>query len=173
MNAKKPRTTFSQDYIVARIEARVASLRGRVKEAGKTIEKLREREVEKRREYLMQMCTEADTWASRLDELNSETEPSELLELSEQFSAWASKAREKPGLDYHSRIQLEELVRENDRFESELDLLEHAYAYLKESTIEEYSITSLRSLGLLDIVKFALTPEAEQARQARRSGRQR
>jgi hypothetical protein len=46
-------------------------------------------------------------------------------------------------------------------WENELEQLDHVSVYFKEAPVTEFTVSSLRSLGLLEAVKFSIAPTAE------------
>lgn len=63
-----------------------------------------------------------------------------------------------------SKREADRRDQEYDRNAKELDAIDHVKAYLEGTPVDEFSLTQLRTLNLLDFVKFNLTRAKEQTR---------
>lgn len=159
--------TFDKGYVVQRIEARMASLASRVEQRQGIID-----EIEKTLDMSWVDNLDRETKLITLPEVTRQAAQKaktfdEKIAVISEFNGKIAALGSKKGLDYQTGNLRSDALQEKRRFQAEIYTLEHALAYLKESPIDEYSVTSLQRLGLLEAVKFALTPEQESERNRR------
>lgn len=179
-NTTAPRTTYPKSYILERIDARLNTIKRLHAEHTALIEKYRVEHHKALNEY----CDEMQVWTNRLANVTlpdlvkkahqrAATKNSLSLEEMEALAGWFEKATEdvpkrpndfrRTGA-YHYRASDKEkaIYRANsDRklLDKEEDDLQHARAHLVGTPVEEFSLTGLRQLGLLEVIKFNLGKE--------------
>jgi hypothetical protein len=149
--------TFPKAYVKARIEARKASLESQIKAANLVLEAW---------------------WKSRVLEMDAviEARAIQMAGLNQNWTkvqalyAKANTPKQKyqaltgqKGYFYFTSIPNQSNDDAADRAsvtvercERELALLTHTLAYFEEAPVEEYTITGLKQLGLLEAVKFSM-----------------
>jgi hypothetical protein len=153
--AEKPRTTFTQDYVLKRIDARTGSIEMRIAALLPEIEKVTSAVAGKARRWAGKVAVELEAAKQvALDVAKQETLPTQ-----DQLGQIRGVRGEitQSYEDWDDRNRRQEVENEITQLRREANLLIHARAYLVESPVEEYSITALQKLGLLDAIKFNLT----------------
>lgn len=174
----KPKTTMTGTYVIQRIEARMASLRSKIDEANtrlnnyardqssavdsafsKNLDILTvayaesqeinrqyddENDMQKRRVLAQKMYRLADGMVA----LPTTPTPHNY------FVNWNGRPTVPGTLNAEQQIAQDQY--DIVQWQGELLTLDHTLAYLRESPVEEYSITSLQKLGLMDAVKFSI-----------------
>lgn len=151
--AAKPVTTFNKQYVKDRIAARRASLESKIRSANGQEAQFWQAEKQAAEAWLVDVRNKmaaVEAWAA-----NNEFKDSDTIR---QLEVLVEQIPRRGRVDYNIRNAHEDLTREVRRAKSELTQLDHASAYFDESPVEEYSITALQKLGLLDVVKFVVTP---------------
>jgi multidrug resistance efflux pump len=174
--APKPKTTFDREYIVARIEARINSLKREIEVASAATKTLLKKQAQGDEEFLRTLHRELDKMNDEVVRFLEGVRKADPQEVVEKASAMMPRLNNlyynsRKGLSHDERQELATLNAAQSGYEREINLLHHGYAYLKESPVEEYTVTSLSRLGLLDIVKFVLTTEAADRRDKSRRRR--
>ncbi len=151
----KPRTTFTQDYVLKRIDARTGSIEMRIAALQPELAKVD-----------AAVAVKAGKWAEKIvkhaeaaKEAGLEIVKQGTLPTKEQIARTNSLASllHPTYEDWSDREARQTIEQEIKQLRREAGLLIHARAYLVESPVEEYSITALQKLGLLDAIKFNLT----------------
>lgn len=159
---------FPKSYIIERIAARKASLQSKVDAGAKAASDWDEFAREKLILQLDQMVEKA---AKTLDKAKESAKASRDLHSDDLYHA-VQQAGTTPSIspfpsvnmggvygyrDYEQKYNaMRKLRDEGNAAERELDKLEHAEAYFVETPVDEFTITGLKQLGLLDAVKFDL-----------------
>lgn len=157
-------TTITKKYIQDRIAARIATL-DRIIEAGRAAEQeLTSLRVGPMRKYLQDTevaASKLDTFFAKLNGVSSvkDAEIPRLVKIVQHDHAFPAMPWRGHWSGQESR--LEETVSQGTLAGVEKIKLQHAQAYLQEMPADEFSMTSIKSLGLLDAIKFRLEPEGK------------
>lgn len=169
----KPRTTFSRDYVVQRIEARVASLGSKVATTRTALEELTVRQSKGDLAWAMalpQQLHAAEVAIMKKTAKLPEFSPERVVEVCNEVQKILHLlgSADRPVLNYTDRDRMQQVMHDINHHEQEVALLEHTLAYLRESPVTEFTVTSLQKLGLLEAVRFSLDLPDDNKRGRRR-----
>lgn len=159
MTEPKPQTAFTKDYIEKRIEARIASLESRVAKMQEEGLALTAKQAAGDAQYLKDLHASLVASTTRVKDAQAEIKGKpavEVVNIVNRVEQAKSLDARRAGLTNQERESLKQIMQERQRAESEVAMIQHALAYLKDSPVTEFSITALSKLGLLDAVKFSL-----------------
>lgn len=154
--AEKPKTTFDKGYILQRIDARLASIKSQLEKHRPILDEIVQKQRVLDREWAEKSVPRLERQLKSLKRYAKGEGTKEDAERVSNLGHGYSRSY----LSYEDRERKnvsEEAVRKLTREEG---LLIHARAYLVEAPVEEYSLTALSRLGLIDAVKFSLNDEA-------------
>ena len=160
--------TFTKTYILERIEARKASLKRQIDASSKILNEFNEGQKTKIGEWL----TETDAWIVQVKDAmkaadRAFTLSSTPLEAAKSTTALAKlimggryntppQIAQQRGNPYFGNGPIDTATKTLEAAEKELDALEHTHIYLTATPVEEFSLTGIKQLGLLDAIKFNL-----------------
>ena len=149
---------FTRDFIVKRIEIRVAEIKEQAGAAATAIQHLHKKQAQGDRKWLATMHGKIVALGLRAEAAG----PLDDGALIEATNAFESKLRtlyhqpSRDSLSYEEKNQLRQLVDENHKLSVELDGLEQALIYLTDHPVQEWSVNALQRIGILQVVKFRL-----------------
>jgi hypothetical protein len=170
--ATKVVTTFSKAYVIERIEARQATLDLKIAEAKTHVAEvtaLYDSKVEEVfRANLDAISVGLDKGKKLAKKFDSATDPVERREIADSLrkaiqlteipSAKGYVQRHHPGeyagMTERDRVAAE--ISDSAEWRRESIALTHVLAYLREVPLEEFTLTALGKLGLVDAIKFTL-----------------
>jgi len=160
--------TFTKTYILERIEARKASLKRQIDASSKILDEFNEGQKTKIGEWL----TETDAWIVQVKDEMKKADRAFVLSSTPLEAAKATTALAKLIINGRYNTPPQVAVRREGQYfnnspidaaaktlaaaEKELDALEHTHIYLTATPVEEFSLTGIKQLGLLDAIKFNL-----------------
>lgn len=164
-------TTYPKSYVVERVEARAASIQAKLR-----ANEARDIELSEDIDNALQGWTkqfDADLFAARSVVVINLEDARRAQELAKQaggrlpgeepVSVWEENPNREQQLTRRKR-QAVDRERETRALQAELDAIDHVKAYLQGTPVDEFTLTQLKTLGLLEFVKFDLTRAKEQTR---------
>lgn len=157
-----PKNTMTKSYIQQRITARKASLVSKIAAAQKlvdawwdNIDDSLQLLLDERVKYANDLARSVKQGHEKFDKAKNVRERYAALQSMKQ-GGWTTLPSIPSGSNTYYANDLAKAIAELESAQRELALLEHAEAYLSESPMEDYSITALTKLGLIEAVKFSL-----------------
>ena len=150
---------FTRDFIVKRIEIRVAEIKEEVEAAALAIQRLHKKQAQGDRKWLATMHGKLVALGLGVEAAGPLAD-NELIEATNEFESRLRNLYHQPtrdSLSYDEKNQLRQLVAENHKLSVELDGLEQALIYLIDHPVEDWSINALQKIGIMQVVKFRLT----------------
>jgi hypothetical protein len=155
-------TTITKKYVQDRIAARIATL-DRVIEKGTEAEaELTKLRVTPLRDWVATTKERVQMLSELLDINVNKIKDAEMLRYVQGVNNYIPSAYSRWGQTYSGEARrLEEVIQAGTEAGVEKIKLQHAEAYLQEMPADEFSITALKTLGLMEAIKFRLEPEAK------------
>lgn len=163
-------TTYPKQYVLDRIAARKASLESAQREEEGEAIALAE-ELDKARDVWAEKFR-ADLDQARTLLILNEADAKKAQEMAKNAGGplpghhpiGFTGENDTPEQALTRRKRNHERVSQHARRAAELDAIDHVTAYLQGTPVDEFTLTQLKTLGLLDFVKFDLARAKEQTR---------
>jgi hypothetical protein len=157
-------TTITKKYVQDRIGARIATLERVIQDGRNAEDELMQRKIKPMKEWYSKTSVavvSAYDWLAGVDvsTIKDGDLPRYIQQLNSLLpSGWQDSSR----WNYDAAAgALKERIEAGTRAGVEKIKLQHAQAYLQEMPADEFSLTGLKSLGLMEAIKFRLEPEAK------------
>jgi len=164
----QPQNTMTKQYILDRIAARKASLTSTITtnqkivddwwyQADASIVKTLEARINKLETYVV-MGKAAVKGVEKAKTVREKWKAVSEFQISQYGAGWPDLIGlpQADRASYSGTDPVNIAMHKLESAKKELSLLEHAEAYLKESPMNDYSITALSKLGLIEAVKFSV-----------------
>lgn len=178
-------TTYPKKYILERIAARKGSLERKLKEAGAFFDELErgsEEAIDNNASEILERIYHVEKLAKKVRNVVGSSDRKELMRLyRDMMSSANTLASSKGGDEFELVFERDQIARGigyNDprrekafeakktleRVPGEIAGIEHVEAYLTETPVDEFTLTALKQLGLLEVIRFDLTSTQEARR---------
>lgn len=145
-------TNYPKSYILERIAARRVSIESKRTADTNLVAVNRDTVIEQQQVFLDELKAKVEEKTQSILNAKLSDDPDRNLNLLNSMSSIYLTTRGVPRWD-------NKITAANTRlrqYDHELDALDHTEAYLKGTPVEEFSLTSLQRLGLMEAIKFNL-----------------
>ena len=146
---------YPKSFVLQRVQTRLDVLRSDIAQGEEAVARhLAEREPVLK-EFLEKQIVQTDEKRDLLRKLALDWPDLPVIEQQKRLSEVTGRGHQYAPQLYSDR-SIGDLGSKLDRLRHEVSELEQLKAYIDESPIEVYSVTSLRQLGAIDVMKFSL-----------------